>query len=488
MQRVDPLEFFGLLRWIDGRPLLDTMEEFRQRAFQEFYLTAGSDGLPRYNLGLFMRAKKNWKSADLILHGFYNLCQPCPHGQQCYVVANDEDQAADDLDLAKKLVKANPALQSDLLVKQKVIERRDGDGFMEILPSDAIGSHGKTFAFVGFDELWGYRDWSMLEALQPDPSRPEAVTVICTYAGYDQRAGIPLWDLFQAGKKGTDPGLYFSCYEGDEANPSSIVTPEYLEQQRIRLPWHIYQRLHRNVWTSGMGGLWSMEEWDACVDSDHRPLLPTKGVPLSIGVDASTKRDRTACVGVYRDGDRIKLAFSKFWQPSFLHPMDLEATLEKFLLEVRDNYSVSVVRYDVHQFHRSAMTLKGQGLPMEEYVQSVPNLEAMAQSLFDSVKGRTLVLYEDQALREEAGMAVGKVTSNEKFYISKEKSGHKIDQVVALAMAVHVVASSPVVNPEAMMPWAGGQRQAWLGAETDEYIPWTSKGTRGAPGRTFGDW
>jgi len=169
-------------------------------------------------------------------------------------------------------------------------------------------------------------------------------------------------------------------------------------------------------------------------------------------------------VGVYREGNRIKLAFSRYWQPSFLQPMDLEATLEQFLLEVRDGYAVQAVRYDPHQFHRSATTLTAQRLPMEEYVQSTPNLEAMAQSLFDAVKYKSIVLYKDRTLREEASQAVAVQTRNEKFYISKEKSGHKIDQIVALAMAVHAAVTAPVINPD-LKPEGVGSRSS--GSFTD---------------------
>jgi hypothetical protein len=46
------------------------------------------------------RAKKNWKSADLILAALYRLLfWETEAGNQCYVLANDEDQAADDLEL-----------------------------------------------------------------------------------------------------------------------------------------------------------------------------------------------------------------------------------------------------------------------------------------------------------------------------------------------------------------------------------------------------
>ena len=108
-----PLEFFGHLCWIDGRPLLDTIEPYRQRIFEEALYT-WDGAAPRYNLVLCGRAKKNYKTTDMILAALYRfLVCPSTLGNDCYLLANDEGQAADDLALAKKLVEANPVLEDD---------------------------------------------------------------------------------------------------------------------------------------------------------------------------------------------------------------------------------------------------------------------------------------------------------------------------------------------------------------------------------------
>jgi hypothetical protein len=59
---IDPLTFFGHLHWLDGRPLLDTIEDYRGRILGEALFTFEPDGRPRYNLVLRGRAKKNWNS------------------------------------------------------------------------------------------------------------------------------------------------------------------------------------------------------------------------------------------------------------------------------------------------------------------------------------------------------------------------------------------------------------------------------------------
>ena len=101
---------------ITGKPLL--VEPYRERIFAEALDTRDADGRPRFNLVLCGRAKKNWKSADLILAALYRfLAWPSVGGNQCYLLANDEGQAGDDLELAVKLIQANPPLRDACLVR-----------------------------------------------------------------------------------------------------------------------------------------------------------------------------------------------------------------------------------------------------------------------------------------------------------------------------------------------------------------------------------
>src|SRR5919106_914440 len=251
---IAPLDFFKHLVWLDGKPLLDVIEPYRQRLFDSALYTFEPDGTPRYNLVLSGRAKKNWKTADLILAALYRfLAWPSAHGNDCFLLANDEGQAGDDLKLAKKIIAANPRLDREVIVKTKEIERTDGRGLLQILPAkDVAGSHGKTYLFVGFDEIHVYRNWDLFEALAPDPTRLDALTWITSYASIFNSPGAPLYDLTQQGKKDEDPRMLFSWYAADfttdpdyehaepeqKANPSiaSWNNPGYLASQRRRLP------------------------------------------------------------------------------------------------------------------------------------------------------------------------------------------------------------------------------------------------------------
>jgi hypothetical protein len=264
-QPLGPLDFFARLKWIDGRPLLPTIEPYRRDIFVRFF---GRDGLGALIITLLLagRAKKNAKSLDLILAALYALVGDSQPGYEsdCSILANDLDQARDDLTLAKKIIKANPILRDWLTVRRDVIERKDGRGFLEVLPSqDAIGQHGKSRRFTGYDEIHGFRNWDIFEAMQPDPYRLDAQQWVTSYASLIHRPGVPLFDLVAAGKAGTDPRMLFSWYAADfctdpafatlspeqRANPSlaSWGDPEYLVQQQRRLPAHKYRRLHLNL-------------------------------------------------------------------------------------------------------------------------------------------------------------------------------------------------------------------------------------------------
>jgi phage terminase large subunit-like protein len=73
-------------------------------------------------------------------------------------------------------------------------------------------------------------------------------------------------------------------------------------------------------------------------------------------------------------------------------------------------------------------------IQIEEFPQSVPNLTACTQNLFDLVQARTLALYPDAQMRLSVSRAVI-VESSRGWRLDKLKQAHKIDVVVALSMA-----------------------------------------------------
>ena len=129
------------------------------------------------------------------------------------------------------MIAVNPLLAGEVVVQSKEIIREDARGSMKILPArDAVGAHGKTYIFLGFDEIHGYRNHDLFEALAPDPTRLDALIWITSYAGIRDAPGIPLYDFMETGKRGDDPRMFFSWYGGDFTSDPSVpdeATPEH---------------------------------------------------------------------------------------------------------------------------------------------------------------------------------------------------------------------------------------------------------------------
>jgi hypothetical protein len=357
-----PFDFFGRLAWLDGEPLMDTIESYRRRLFEDALCALGPDGSPRYDRVLSGRAKKNWKTTDLALAALYKLLAcDSPAGNDCFVLANDEGQAADDLSLVKKLVARNPILDREVTVKQKEITRRDGRGSMTILPAqDAVGAHGKTFSFVGFDEIHGYKNYDLFEALSPDPTRRDVLTWITSYAGIRHAPGIPLYDMMQAGRTDADPRLLFSWYAADfstdpafaseeltpeqRANPSMLswADPSYLETQRRRLPTAKYRRLHLNLPGAPDGAALSGEHIMAAIVPGRRRLPREHGIRYVAFVDMSggSSDDAVLAIAHRTAGDNVVLdaLVAQTGRP----PFNPRRAIAKFVTVLRE-YGVSHV-------------------------------------------------------------------------------------------------------------------------------------------------
>jgi hypothetical protein len=323
---VTSLDFFGLLDWLDGTPLLDQIEPYRQRIFTGALDTFEPDGRRRYNLVLAGRGKKNAKTLDLELAALHVLfSEPGPRGQQCFMFASDEGQAADGLSLAKKIIAANPLLEERLIVRKETIERADGKGFLQILPAqDVAGAHGKSFSFCGYDEVHTMRSWALLEAMQLDPNRADALMWLTSYASIHHVPGAPLHDLMKAGKTGTDPKMLFSWYGADfvtdpdyaaldpesRANPSraSWTDQNYLAQQQARLPGHVYRRLHLNLPGLPEGSAYTAEKVMDAIARGCVERAPVPGITYVAFTDHShgSADDATLAIA-HAEGERLVL-------------------------------------------------------------------------------------------------------------------------------------------------------------------------------------
>jgi phage terminase large subunit-like protein len=191
-----------------------------------------------------------------------------------------------------------------------------------------------------------------------------------------------------------------------------------------------------NRWVSTESAFVDLAWWDACVDPTWRPVIADKALPVWVGVDASVKRDSTAIVGVTWDdaAKKVRVLWHRIFRPSPEEPLDFEATVEASLLALRDRFALRGVYFDSYQMQRSAQALQRAGVPMIEFPQSVSNLTEASTNLYELIKGQNLIAYPDEEIRVAVSRSVA-VETTRGWRIAKEKAAHKIDVVVALALA-----------------------------------------------------
>jgi hypothetical protein len=178
-----------------------------------------------------------------------------------------------------------------------------------------------------------------------------------------------------------------------------------------------------------------------------------------IGVDASVRRNSAAIVAVCCDGDaqKVRLIAHRIFQPSPSEPLDFEGTIEATIRDMVGRFRPVEVRYDPWQMQASAQRLLQESVPMVEFPQTQALLTDAGSNLYELVKGRNLVVYPDAEIRLAVQRSIA-VETGRGWRIVKEKAGHKIDVVVALALAA-LAAVEGIANESYCLLMARAERR-----------------------------
>ena len=158
------------------------------------------------------------------------------------------------------------------------------------------------------------------------------------------------------------------------------------------------------------------------------------------------------------------------FQPSSDEPLDFEQTIEKTLIALNQKYQIRKILFDPWQMQATAQRLRQAGLPIEEFPQSQPNLTSASQNLYELIQGG-LVAYPEPAIRLAISRAIAVETARG-WRISKQSASHKVDVVVALAMAAHAAVQSQArCTAVTVRPMAGdGGADDWYQLQRSLYF------------------
>lgn len=167
-----------------------------------------------------------------------------------------------------------------------------------------------------------------------------------------------------------------------------------------------------------------------------------------------------------RDIKKVRFVNHRIFHPSARNPINF-ADVEQTILDFKRRFSLRAVRYDPYQMASTAERLTKAGVRMEEFPQSLSNLTASSQNLYELVKGGGLIAYPDAEIRTAISRAVA-VEGARGWKLTKEKTSHKIDVVVALAMAALAAVRKGEVGQMRWGTYGYGGQVHWKDPEPKE--------------------
>jgi len=365
---------------------------------------------------------------------------------ESYILANDLEQAKSRVfEICCRIINASPLLRDEAEITQHKITFSAFNATIQAISSDAGSAAGSNAVCAGFDELWAYtseRSRRLWDEMTPPPTRKIACRITVTYAGFE-RESVLLEELYRRGM--LLPILGDDLYGGDGMLmfwSHKPIAPwqdaAWLKEMRQGHRASVYQRHVLNEFASSSSQFVDLGKWDACTRSELAPVHAELFTEAFVGVDASIKHDATAiCVTTFdKNTQMVRLLKHVVYQPSPEQPLDFELTVESYLLDLQRKFMVRKVLYDPYQLAAVMQRLAKQGVPVEEFPQSSPNLTAASQNLFDLIQSQALVLYPDDAMRFAVSRAIA-IETPRGWRIGKEKGSFKIDSLVALAMSAY---------------------------------------------------
>ncbi len=418
-----------------------------ERQFFEHAFKTDDSGRLLYPEQIFAAIKKSGKTTLAALHLLTMILLFGGRFAEGYCVANDLEQAQSRVfQQIRRIVEASPLLMREArITADKITFPAFYNATIAAIASDYTGAAGANPTATSFDELWGVtseRGYRLWDEMIPPPTRKIACRLTVSYAGFSGES-VLLETLYKRGL--AQPQVGPSLYAGDgmlmawHHEPiAPWQTESWLAEMRRSLRPNQFLRMIENRFVTSESSFIDMAKWDRCVQAAWRPVIEDKSMWCWVGVDASFKHDSTAIVGVTwdRKSKQVRQLWHRIFQPTPDRPLDFEFAIEGTLKELSHRFQFQKVLFDPWQMQAVAQRLTSARLPIEEFPQTSGNLTAASQNLYELIEGGNLVLYPDANMRLSASRAVAVETSRG-WRISKEKQSHKIDVIVALAMACH---------------------------------------------------
>jgi phage terminase large subunit-like protein len=462
--RADPIAFVETVLHDPGtgRPfeLLPAERAFLAHAFR-----TGDGGRLLYPEQVYSCPKKSGKTTFAAIHVLtLTLLFGAPF-PEAVLAANDQEQAKGRVyEMVRRIIEASPLLKREAKITESKITFPALSATITAIASDAGGAASGNQSISCFDELWAYtseRSRRLWDEMCVPPTRKIGCRLTVTYAGFSGES-LLLEELHKRGKALPLVGPDLHAGDGLLMFWSHLpVAPwqdeAWLASMRITLRPSAFSRMVLNEFAAVESQFVDLSAWDACVVPMLTPVREDRRLQVWVGVDASVKRDTTALVAVTcdRNTKMVRLVAHKTFVPTKDEPVDF-ALVEEVILEWYEKFQLRSLLFDPFQMAAVAQRLAREGVKMEEFPQTVPNLTAATQNLYDLIQSRSIALYPAPDLR----LAISRAVMHESargWRLDKLKQHHKIDAIVALSLAsIAAVRGVGKYNYDCSMEWVSG--------------------------------
>ena len=495
-------------RWA-GQPF--NLLPWQQFAVASLFGWKRADGSRRFSTLYTQVGRKNGKTQLLAGIGLALLDFDGEPAAEVYFAAQKRDQAKVAHDEATRMVKASPALSKRVTVFRNNLHVKATNSKCEPLSSDHNSLDGLSVSCAVLDEFHASKDASILNVLKSATgSRTSPLIAIITTAGFNLDG--PCFQMMRnacdvlEGKAQDDSlfALVFTLDEEDDftdpavwikANPSLDVSisTEYLARELTQAQNYggsmltNFRTKHMNQWVSS-ASTWIQDE--TFMKGDTGPLTPDPTAKCFGGLDLASVGDVTALNLVWPTSDGGYLTKSWYWLPEAAVERRLQKTgsviyeqfgeldnvfltegnvtdydaIRRFVTgfhivdgQVRQDpnplaaqYNIDSIAFDRFNSSQCVINLAGDGMKMVPYGQGFVSMSAPAKEVERLMADGKIQHEGDPVLRWMIGNVTLRTDPSGNIKPDKDKSGDKIDGVVALIMSIGQTMTTQTQKPSSI--------------------------------------
>ena len=476
----------------DGKPF-DPLP-WQQFILWNLYGWFREDGTRRFNYAYITVARKNGKTTLMAGCALAALFFDQEKAAEVYFAATKKDQAKIGFDEAQRMVSISPPLRKHLRAGKHDIKAPTLSARCTYLSSERDTLDGLNIHFAGIDEYHAHPTDGVANVLRSGmQARRNPLHLTITTAGFNRES--PCYEMQKTCKEildgvKHDDAQFALIYELDEdddwtdsstwikANPSLGVAlrPQLLEsqlQQAINLGGSReveFKTKHLNKWVTA-SKTWIQDEiWSA----NERQEDLTGRICWG-GLDLASVSDMTALVMVYPDGEGYHVRGHYFMpsdtidnildrEPSHIYRTFLDlpnfhvtdgnvtdyAAIRRLVSGVMNlpdgqevdgsslmhNYQIEKIAFDRYNSTQIAIDLVDDGVPLTPFGQGFVSMSSPTKQLEVLVRTGKVWHDGDPVLRWALGNVELKMDPAGNIKADKQKSGGKIDPIVAMVMGI----------------------------------------------------